>query len=249
MSEVLICDAGRDLIPVPTAHAARLAAAGKLGAPVVGTVYGVILNTRRELAARAEAFAAPPYKAPPKGPVLYIKSPNTFLEAGGEIPAPVEVEALEVNATLAVVIGRDAARVDAAQALDHVVGYTTAIDVCIPGEAVFRPPIRQRCRDGFLPIGPWVTPRQAVADPGRLDIAVEVAGVERSRWSTADLVRPVPQLIAEISEFMTLSRGDVLLVGLNPQPALARAGEAVVARIDGLAPLACKLATAAEAAA
>ena len=174
--------------------------------------------------------------------MLYIKPPNTYLPHGGEVPVPAGVESLETSATLAVVIGRTATRVPEAAAMDHVLGYAIAIDVCIPHANLHRPAIRQRCRDGFLPIGPWVTPREAVADPDRLAVTLRVNGEKRLRWSTADLVRPVAPLIAAVTDFMTLTQGDVLLVGLPPDGPQARIGDSVEAEIEGVGRLACTLA-------
>ncbi len=209
--------------------------------PACGTVYGVILNVRQQVEALGDALDAPPYGRPPRAPVLYIKTPNTFLPGGGVVPVPAGVEALETAATLAVAIGTAACRARESEALEHVAGYAVAIDVCIPHKSLHRPAIRQRCRDGFLPIGAW-TPRDHVADPDALVVTVAVNGQQQSRFTTADLVRPVARLIAEISDFMTLAEGDVLLVGLPPDAAQARVGDEVAAEISGVGRLSCRLA-------
>lgn len=205
--------------------------------PHGGTVYGLVLNTRSELARLGESLSAPPYKAPPRAPVLYIKPRNTLNRDGGRVCVPAGVRALEVNATLAVLIGGTATRVPATRALHHVAGYTVAIDVCEPHDSYYRPAIRQRCRDGFLPIGPRVVPAAAITDPDALEITVSVNGAPAARWSTTDLVRPLASLIADITAFMTLTEGDLLLVGLDPNPARAGAGDRVTARIDGIGDL------------
>jgi 5-oxopent-3-ene-1,2,5-tricarboxylate decarboxylase/2-hydroxyhepta-2,4-diene-1,7-dioate isomerase len=224
------------------ADAERLASRpGGLEPPVSGTVYGVVLNVRSQVELYGEALTKPPYQAPPRAPVLYIKTPNTYAPNHAEVAVPAGVDALEVNATLAVVMGRSAGRIDEAEALEAVLGYTVAIDVCIPHESLYRPPIRQRCRDGFLPIGPWITPRDAVANPDALDVVVSVNGETRSRFSTAELVRPVAQLIADVSAFMTFASGDVLLVGLPAPGPQARAGDRVRAEIMGVGALDCRL--------
>ncbi len=207
---------------------------------ISGTVYGTILNVRQELEALGDALNQPPYGKPPRAPVLYIKPPNTYAPDGAEVGVPPDVDALEANATLAVVIGTTACRVGEAEALTHVSGYAVAIDVCLPHANLHRPAIRHRCRDGFLPIGP-VAPRAAVGDPDALSIAVSVNGREASRFSTADLVRPVARLIADVSDFMTLFEGDVLLVGLPPNGPQARVGDRVEAQIEGLGRLSCTL--------
>ncbi len=209
--------------------------------PVSGTVYGVMLNLRQALEALGPALDQPPYLKPPRAPILYIKPPNTYRPHDGEVPVPASSPALETSATLAVVIGRTASRTAEADALDHVLGYALAIDVCIPHTNLHRPAIRQRCRDGFLPIGPWITARADVPDPDALEVIVRINGDEASRFSTADLVRPVARLIADVSDFMTLHEGDVLLVGLPPDGPQARAGDRVEAEIAGVGRLSCTL--------
>lgn len=206
-----------------------------------GSVYGVILNSRRQIEALGEALTQAPYGAPPKAPVLYIKPPNTYRPHGGHVPVPAGVEALEAAATLAVVIGRTACRVAEAEALDHVIGYTVAIDVSIPHASLHRPAIRQRCRDGFLPIGPWVVERGAVADSGALSVVTSVNGEERGRYAFSDLLRPVARLLADVTDFMTLFAGDILLVGLPPEAPTAQVGDVVTAEIDGVGRLECRL--------
>jgi len=202
--------------------------------PVDGTVYGTLLNFRGAVDDLAEAMNAPPYKEPPKAPILYLKPPNTWIGHGKPIPLPDEVDAIEIGAALGVVIGRTASRVKAAEAFDYVRGYTILNDVSLPHASLFRPPIRQRCRDGFCPIGPWVIERGAVARPERLVLRVFVDGALRAENSTAHLVRSIPQLIADVTDFMTLSRGDVLHVGTPEQAPLARAGERVRVEINGV---------------
>lgn len=205
--------------------------------PDGGTVYGVVLNTHAELARLGDSLSAAPYKAPPKAPVLYIKPRNTRNRHGGLVTVPASTPMLEVNATLAVLIGRPATGVSPDVALDHVAGYTLAIDVCEPHDSYYRPAIRQRCRDGFLPVGPLVVPAATITDPDALDITVSVNGVPAACWSTAGLVRPLATLIADVTSFMTLKTGDLLLVGLDPNPAQAQAGDRVTAHIAGIGEL------------
>ena len=213
---------------------------------IAGTVYGTILNVRRQIEMLGDALDKPPYGKPPRAPVLYIKPPNTYAGDGATIEVPPGVEALETSATLAVVIGKTACRVAEGEALSYVAGYAVAIDVCIPHANLHRPAVRQRCRDGFLPMS-RITPRAAVNDPNALSVEVYVNGRRASRFSTSDLVRPVARLIADVTEFMTLSEGDVLLVGLPPDGPLARVGDRVEARIAGVGELSCTLAAEARA--
>ena len=87
-----------------------------------GTVYGTLLNHADALAALGAAVHAPPYKAPPQAPVLYIKPRNTWVGEGDAIVVPAGVEALEIGATLGLVIGRAASRVGEGEALQFVAG-------------------------------------------------------------------------------------------------------------------------------
>ncbi len=199
-----------------------------------GNVYGVLLNQRGALAALSAAASQPPYKAPPKAPVLYIKPRNTLNGPGGAVAVPADAPQLEVGATLGVVIGRTACRVAAGEALDYVAGYTIVNDVSVPHANFYRPSIRFKARDGFCCIGPLVVARARIADPDALDIRVYVDGELVQRGGTRELVRPVRQLIADVTDFMTLAPGDLLLVGVPPGAPRVRAGQGVAIEIDGV---------------
>lgn len=198
-----------------------------------GTVYGTLLNFRDALEALGDAVDKPPYKAPPRAPVLYIKPRNTIAADGDTIVVPQGVEALEIGASLGLVIGRTACRVGAANALDAVAGYVVVNDVSVPHASYYRPSMRFKCRDGFCPIGTPVA-RSAVADPNALWLAVEIDGREVRRASTMGLVRSAQQLIAEVSDFMTLHPGDVLMIGVPGGAPRARAGQRVAVSIAGV---------------
>jgi 5-oxopent-3-ene-1,2,5-tricarboxylate decarboxylase/2-hydroxyhepta-2,4-diene-1,7-dioate isomerase len=121
-----------------------------------------------------------------------------------------------------------------ARALEHVAGYTIVDDVSVPHESFYRPSIRFKCRDGFCPVGPWLIARDAVANPGALGVRVFVDGELRQRNSTANLIRPLARLLAEVTEFMTLRAGDLLMVGVPEGAPRARAGQRVAIEIDGV---------------
>ncbi|MGQ3071457.1 MAG: fumarylacetoacetate hydrolase family protein [Ferrovibrionaceae bacterium] len=199
--------------------------------PAYGTVYGCLLNYRSALAAFGDAVNAPPYQAPPKAPILYIKPPNTLNAPGAPIVLPRGVEAVEIGPALGLVIGRTACRLAEADALDHLAGYTVINDVTLPHASVYRPAIAQRCRDGFCPIGP-VLP--ATADPAALTVRALINGDVRLEASTSGLIRPAARLLAEVTAFMTLEPGDVLHVGVPHGAPLARAGDRVAVEIAGL---------------
>jgi len=203
-----------------------------------GTVYGTLLNHRTAMAALEARMRLPPYNAPPRAPVLYLKPRNT-LAAGGdtvEVPAPdADIAAeLEAAACLGVVIGRTACHVSEAAALDHVAGFLLVNDVSIPHPDYYRPSVRYKARDGFCPLGPRVTARALVANPDALVIRTFVDGTLVQTMSTADLIRPVARLLADVTEFMTLAPGDVLATGAAAPAPRVRAGQTVAIEADTL---------------
>jgi 5-oxopent-3-ene-1,2,5-tricarboxylate decarboxylase/2-hydroxyhepta-2,4-diene-1,7-dioate isomerase len=196
---------------------------------IAGTVYGVVLNDLAQRAGLAGVFGQKPYGAPPKAPVLYIKPRNCWRFAGADVPVPAELAELEAAATVALLFG-DAPGVPVAAAL--------ALDVCEPHASYYRPAIRQRCRDGFLPLGEFVG-----FDLGALltgEIVTSVDGVDVQAWGLARLVRDIPGLIADVSQFMTLENGDVLLMGLPGDAPRVRAGQTVTVSHGGLPPLSAR---------
>lgn len=201
-----------------------------------GTVYGTLLNHPDALAALGAAVNAPPHKAPPKAPVLYIKPRNTWVEGGGAVIVPAGVEVLEVGATLGLVIGRTACRVAEADALACVAGYVIVDDVSVPHASYYRPSLRFKARDSFCPIGPFVA-RDAIGSPDALRIEVAVDGEVVQRSSTAGLIRPAARLLAEVSDFMTLSPGDVLCLGVAAGAPRAHAGQVVRITVEGMGSL------------
>lgn len=212
----------------------------RVGAPgtvPVGTVYGTLLNHRAALEELGAAVHQPPYKAPPKAPVLYIKPRNTHNRHGGSIVVPHGVAELEMGATLGIVIGRTACHVSEGHALSFVAGYTVCNDVSVPHDSFYRPSLRFKCRDGFMPLGPAIASTPQVTQPDALDITVGIDGKVAQRTSTAGMLRPVATLIAAVTEFMTLSPGDVLMLGVPAGAPRARAGQRVSITIDSVGTL------------
>ena len=193
-----------------------------------GTVYGTLLNLRREFELWAPQMHEAPYEAPPAAPVLYVKTANTFAPDGAAVPVPGPVR---VGATLGLIAG-------AAGEPTHAVLLD---DLCLPHESYFRPPIRYRNRDGFLVCAPQSTPLAQLA-LDTLQIAVRINGALVQSVDLATLVRPALGLWAEVSAFMTLQPGDVLRLGTDclpdGRPLLAAAGERIELSAPGLAPLA-----------
>jgi 5-oxopent-3-ene-1,2,5-tricarboxylate decarboxylase/2-hydroxyhepta-2,4-diene-1,7-dioate isomerase len=107
-------------------------------------------------------------------------------------------------------------------------------DVSVPHADYYRPAIRMKCHDGFCPIGPSVVPGALIGNPGALNVRAFVDERLQSSASTADLVSPIEQILSDVTEFMTLSPGDVLAVGVGfPHPRV-RAGQRVRIEIENI---------------
>ena len=187
-----------------------------------GTVYGTLLNFRSECDTLAPQMHEAPYKAPPKAPVLYVKTANTFSPAGAAIAVPARVPEVEIGATVGLVMGARGA----------VQGCVLLADLSVPHASFFRPPVKFKCLDGFLGLGAEVRP----VDPAAVQIEVRVNGELRQtvRFDPAGLVRPPAQLLADVAEFMTLAEGDVLLLGCDAPRPRARAGDRIELRSAAL---------------
>ncbi|WP_249317106.1 fumarylacetoacetate hydrolase family protein [Bacillus sp. FJAT-50079] len=203
---------------------------------VVGTVYGVLLNFQGKYDEIKGQMSCPPYQKEPEAPILYIKPRNTVSENGRPIPLPKDVSELEIGATLGVVIGEKATKVTYEKALTYIAGYVVVNDVSIPHHHYFRPALKQQARDGFCPVGSFVEQDQ-VEDPGQLDIRVFVNGKLLQVTSTRNLIRSIPQLLVDITEFMTLYEGDLLLVGTAEGAPLAKEGDIVRIEIESIGSL------------
>ena len=169
-----------------------------------GTVYGTLLNFRREWDLWSARMTQDPYKAPPKAPVLYVKTANTFCPAGQDLLLQDGVSEVDIGATLGLVIGAQA----------QVVGAVLLNDWSVPHASYYRPPVKFRCRDGFLALPQQITPGQP-KDWAQLQIDVRRNGEHVLRVDLHELMRNMPQLLADVGEFMTLQPGDVLMVGTD----------------------------------
>ena len=169
-----------------------------------GTVYGTLLNFRREWDLWSARMTQDPHKAPPKAPVLYVKTANTFCPAGQDLLLQDGVSEVDIGATLGLVIGAQA----------QVVGAVLLNDWSVPHASYYRPPVKFRCRDGFLGLPAQVTAGQ-VQDWAALQMNVRRNGELVQTVQLDDLMRNMPALLADVSEFMTLQPGDVLMVGTD----------------------------------
>jgi 5-carboxymethyl-2-hydroxymuconate isomerase len=152
---------------------------------------------------------------PPGIPVLFPKFATCVIGPGEPIRWPATLtERVDYEGELAVVIGRRASRVRQADALDVVLGYTNANDVSARdlqvGDGQW---LRGKALDTFLPLGPAIVTPDEVGDPQDLAVRTRVNGETLQDSSTREMVFSVAELIAFITEGITLEPGDVVLTG------------------------------------
>ncbi len=181
-------------------------------------------------------MAAEPNQDPlQKPPVLLIQPPSTWIGHHDFIPCPTGVQQLRMGGMLAVVMGRTARQVKQADALQYVAGYTIANGVSLlhaPRKTADAPQsFTQRCRDGFCPLA---TNLASLSNPDDVEIHTFINGDLCWSHTTAHLLRPVARLIADVSGFITLRAGDLLLVGEPENPPLAGIGDTVRIDIDNV---------------
>ena len=209
----------------------------QVDSPILGTVFGAALNYKGALENLGHAVNEKPYNAPPIAPVLYIKPTNTFNRNGGGIPMPEGITELEMGAALGIVIGKQATAIREEDALEYIAGYTVVNDVSVPHESVYRPAVQHKSRDGFCPVGPWIVNQEEVTNPDNLSVRVYINDELKQENSTSNLIRSVKKLLADVTDYMTLSVGDVLLVGVPENAPHAKVGDRVRIEIEQIGSL------------
>ena len=181
----------------------------------------------------------------PKAPLLFAKWPNTLIGDGETIVLPPESKEVDYEAELGVVIGTTAKRVSEADALDHVEGYICLNDVSARdmqfGDGQWT---RGKSLDTFCPVGPRLVPREEIADPQQLGIRCILNGETMQDSSTEQMIFSVAEIIAYVSQVITLQPGDLIAtgtpagVGVFKDPkVLLKDGDEVSIEIDGLGTL------------
>ncbi len=147
----------------------------------------------------------------------FHKSPNAVIGDGDTMVLPdVPATIFEGEAEVALVIGRRASHVRAAEAMSYVFGYTNFID----GSARGLPPAgntfyQMKSRDTFAPMGPYLVTADEVPDPHGLHVRLWVNGTLKQNFSTSDMAHRIPRCIEWVTSIHTLEPGDVLATGTN----------------------------------
>jgi 5-oxopent-3-ene-1,2,5-tricarboxylate decarboxylase/2-hydroxyhepta-2,4-diene-1,7-dioate isomerase len=195
-----------------------------------GVVVGAALNDPATLAALGPAVDAAPYRGAPRYPVLFVKPRHTLAPAGAAMPLPPGHEAIEIGVTVGLLIGATACRIAAEDAPRCIAGHVLVADLGLPLASHYRPSAPARALDASCRIGDVVAPLA----PDRFTLRVRIDGRLAQEAGTQGYTRQPARLLADVSQFMTLRAGDLLLLGVPHGAPLARAGQQVQLEGDGL---------------
>ncbi|WP_438353633.1 fumarylacetoacetate hydrolase family protein [Microbacterium sp. CJ88] len=189
-----------------------------------GKIIAVHLNYASRADQRGRRPAAPSY---------FLKPASSVAASGSAVERPAGTELLAFEGEIAVVIGTTATRVPLEKAWAHVAGVTAANDLGVydlrandKGSNV-----RSKGRDGYTPIGPALIDARAI-DPADLRLRTWVNGALVQEDSTSGLLFPLPQLVADLSQHLTLEPGDVILAGTPAGSSVLAPGDVVEVEVD-----------------
>lgn len=231
-----------------TLGVARLDPAGiKLLAPIPRPPKNVFCLGRNYADHIQEDNASRDQQTPlPKYPQFFTKPHTAIIGDGADIRLDETVtRRLDYEVELAVVIGLGGRDIPAAQAMNHVFGYTIIND--ITGRDLQRRHdqwFKGKALDTSCPMGPWIVPASEIADPHDLKIELDVNGQARQHASTGAMIFKIEQIIESLSAGLTLEPGDVIATGtpsgvgyaMDPRQFLA-AGDVIVCRVQGIGSL------------
>jgi len=147
----------------------------------------------------------------------FHKSPSAVIGDGDTMVLPdVPATIFEGEAEVAVIIGKRASNVRAADAMSYVFGYTNFID----GSARGLPPTgntfyQMKSRDTFAPIGPYLVTAEEISDPHHLEVRLAVNGTIKQNFNTSDMAHKIPRCIEWVTSIHALEPGDILATGTN----------------------------------
>jgi 2-keto-4-pentenoate hydratase/2-oxohepta-3-ene-1,7-dioic acid hydratase in catechol pathway len=172
----------------------------------------------------------------PDRPMLFLKPPNTVSGHGDTVTLPSEKETVEFEAEFGVVIGEQCRNVPESEAMDVVEGYTCVNDISNRDDQRQEQNwIRGKAFDDAAPIGPVIaTPDEVPAD-ARIELRLN--GETRQESTIDEFIFSVPELIAEITTYMTLEPGDVISTGTTAGVGALSDGDRVAIEIEGIGTL------------
>jgi len=167
----------------------------------------------------------------------FHKSPNAIIGDGETMILPdVPATIFEGEAEVAVIIGKRASNVRAADAMSYIFGYTNFIDGSARGLAPSGNTFYQmKSRDTFCPLGPYLVTADEIRDPHNIPIKLWVNGEIKQNFNTNDMAHKIPRCIEWVTSIHTLEPGDVLATGTNHRGLSGfQNGDAIELETEGL---------------
>jgi 2-keto-4-pentenoate hydratase/2-oxohepta-3-ene-1,7-dioic acid hydratase in catechol pathway len=171
----------------------------------------------------------------PASPLMFLKPATAVIGPLEDIVYPSISKQVDFEGEMGIVIGKKAHRVEAAEAMDFVLGYTCFNDVTardlqkLDGQWT-----RAKSFDTFAAVGPWI---ETELDTSGLKIETRLNGELKQSGTTRDLIFPVARLVAAVSRVMTLLPGDVIASGTPEGVGPMQPGDRVEVRIEGIGAL------------
>ena len=173
--------------------------------------------------------------ARPDAPLFFIKPANTYRPGGAEVAIPAGAGRILFEGELGIVIGRRGRDLTPDEAAGHIFGYTCVNDVTaleiLKADPSFAQWTRSKGLDGFGPFGPAIA---TGLDPDSLAVKVRVNGRERQGYPLADMIFKPHEIVAMISQGMTLEPGDLIACGTSNGAGPIPKGATVEVEIDGI---------------
>lgn len=160
----------------------------------------------------------------PTEPVVFNKFPQAVIGPDDAVVLPRVAHEVDYEAELVVIIGRRGKNISKANAMQHVAGYTVGNDVSARDWQKGRPGgqwLMGKTPDTFAPTGPHLVTADEV-DPANLKISLKLNGETMQASSTRELIFGVDDLIAHLSQLVTLQPGDLIFTGTPPGVGAAR---------------------------
>lgn len=188
-----------------------------------GKIIAVHLNYRSRAAQRGRTPAQP----------SYFFKPASSITSGGELERPAGTELLAFEGEIALIIGTTTRRVTPEEGWLAVSGVTAANDFGLYDlrAADKGSNVRSKGGDGFTPLGPTVLPA-AMIDPAALRVRTWLNGDLVQEGTTDELLFPFGQLIADLSQLMTLEPGDVILTGTPAGSSVTQPHDTIEVEVD-----------------
>jgi 2-keto-4-pentenoate hydratase/2-oxohepta-3-ene-1,7-dioic acid hydratase in catechol pathway len=180
--------------------------------------------------------AAEQNKDVPERPLLFLKPPNAVASHGDAVTLPAGKDRIDHEAELGVVIGEQCKHVAAADAMDVVAGYTCVNDISNRDDQRRETNwVRGKAFDGSAPIGPVVADPEHVPEDAR--VTLRVNGETRQDSSRDEFIFSIPELVEEITTYLTLEPGDVISTGTPAGVSPLADGDRVEVEIEGVGTL------------